>query len=178
MFRSSSPDPSQDPKSQQLLALLARDLFEGDRSPASLDFATIERRAHEFGQKVARTLCERIASDQAETTDQPQPCPECSRPCPSSIQTRELLTRDGPILLKELRLDCPHCRRAFFPQSNVPAVEPPPVQPGGPDHRSHHGNGRTLVRGSGQAAGDHRGLEGLASPPPDPLPGSRRRTRR
>lgn len=145
MFRSSAPDLSEDPKFQQLLALLRRDLFPGDVSPASLDFATIEQRAHEAGQKIARTLCEQVAAEQAQTTDESQHCPECNQPCPSSIQTRELLTRDGPILLEEVRLDCPHCRRAFFPQSNAPAAEPPTIQPGRPDHRGHDSDGRPLV---------------------------------
>jgi hypothetical protein len=109
MFRSSSPGLDQDPQVQEFLSRLANDLFGCVRSPAELDFATIERRAHEAGRQIARGLCERITSEQARAVDPSQPCPDCHRHCSGSLEARELLTRDGPIQLREARHYCPHC---------------------------------------------------------------------
>lgn len=126
MFRSSSPG-LQGPEVQRFLSLLARELFGDARSPAELDFGTIEQRAHEAGRRIARGLCEQITAEQAQATDQPQPCPDCGQPCAGSIETRSLLTRDGPIQLDELRCTCPHCRRVFFPLPTGAAPQSPAV---------------------------------------------------
>ena len=123
MFRSSSSGFVEDPQFQQLLSVLSRELFGDAGSPPELDFVTIEQRAHEAGQRIARKLCEQFTSEQARTVQEPQPCPDCGRPCSGTIETRELLTRDGPIQLDEARHSCPRCRRVFFPQSTKPTLE-------------------------------------------------------
>src|SRR6516165_11596422 len=167
MFRASDLDASQDAQFQKFLALVQREFFGTDSNLADLDFATIEHRAHEAGQKVARLLCEQAASKQARTADQPQPCPDCGRLCAGSIERRELLTRDGPIELEEARHECPHCRRAFFPQPTEARLESSSLQSGHPDHRSYLGDGGSLVRGGCEASGDHCRLEDLTPPSSD-----------
>jgi hypothetical protein len=112
MFRSSAPDPSHDARLPQLLAMVSDEFVGLDQDASSLNFAEIERRAHEAGRKLARRLCEQAAT----SAEQPQPCPDCGRLCSGVIQTRRLETRDGPIELAEARHDCPHCRRVFFPR--------------------------------------------------------------
>lgn len=178
MFRASDGDASQNPHFQKFLALVPREFWETESNLADLDFATIEQRAHEAGQKVARLLCEKAASQQARSADQPQPCPDCGRLCTGSIVTRELITRDGPIQLEEARYECPHCRRAFFPQPTDATLESSLLQSGRHDDRGHHGDCGSLVRGSLQAADHRRRGEGLTPAPSDPLPRGRRRTRR
>jgi len=148
MYRSSSADSFQDAHFQQVVWMIYRDLFEADSSPAALDFFTIEQRAHKADQEVARRLCEQFASERARTADQPQRCPDCGRLCSGSIETRELLTRDGPVKFDEAQHYCSHCRRAFFPQSTKPTFESSSLQPSGPDHRGVGLNGNPLVRGS------------------------------
>jgi hypothetical protein len=117
MFRSSATDPSQDPRLQQIVAMVAQEFSGLEEDAASLNFAEIERRAHEAGRKLARRLCERAASQPAAaSTERPQPRPDCGLPCSGAIAVRRLETRDGPIELAEARHDCPRCRRAFFPR--------------------------------------------------------------
>jgi hypothetical protein len=116
MFRSSAPDPSHDSRLPQLLAMVSDEFVGLQQDASSLNFAEIERRAHEAGRKLARRLCEQAAAQTATSAEQPQPCPDCGQLCSAAIQTRRLETRDGPIELPEMRLDCPHCRRAFFPR--------------------------------------------------------------
>ena len=145
MFRSSSPGLFQDPQVQRFLSLLANDLFGEARSAAQLDFATLERRAHEAGRQIARTLCEQIAPEQARSVDPFQPCPDCLLPCAGSLEAREILTRDGPIQLDEAKHYCPHCRRVFFPQPSAPTPQPPQIQPRCHDNCSLRGDRHPLV---------------------------------
>src|SRR5262245_24906512 len=116
MSRSPAPDPSQDPRFQRLLAMVSEEFLGLDEGAASLNFADIERRAHEAGRELARRLCEQAASRAAAAAERPRPCPDCGRPCAGEVEVRRLETRDGPIELAEARHDCPRCRRAFFPR--------------------------------------------------------------
>ena len=178
MFRSSSPGLFEDPQVQQFLSRLAGDLFGDARSPSELDFATLERHAHEAGREIARRLCEQITLEQARSVTQSQPCPDCHQSCSGSLERRELLTRDGPIQLDEAKHYCPHCRRVFFPQPSGPTPQSPPVQPSRPDDRSLCGYRDALIPGGHQAVGHHQRVADLPAPPSDALSGSRRRTRR
>ena len=118
MFRSLSTDDPLDPRLKQLLDEISQDVFGSDEEVDNLDFATIEQRAHEVGRRVARQLAEKAAAKQASNTHQTQTCPDCKRSCSGAIETRELLTQDGPIQLQEAGHYCSHCRRAVFPQQN------------------------------------------------------------
>jgi hypothetical protein len=178
MFRSSSRDSAPALRLQQLVSLLSHDVLGDAVSPAELDFATIECRAHEAGQRIARALCEQFPAAQARTAHEPRPCPDCGRPCTGTVEPRELITRDGPIQLDEARHHCPSCRRDFFPQPTEATVEPSAVQPGDADDPGLHGHGMRLVRGRRQTARDHRRADNLATPSANALSGGRRRTRR
>jgi len=116
MFRSSAPDPSHDSRLQQLLAMVSDEFVGLEQGASTLNFAEIERRAHEAGRKLARRLCEQATSPSATSAERPRPCPDCGRLCSGAVETRRLETRDGPIELAEARHDCPRCRRAFFPR--------------------------------------------------------------
>ena len=96
------PDDSvSDARLDEILREVSREVFGSDDEVKNLDFATIERRSHEVGRRVARRLLEEAAAKQAEDAHQPQSCPDCQRPCDGTIETRELITQDGPIQLQE-----------------------------------------------------------------------------
>jgi len=115
MFRRTPSEPL-DPRLQKLLQDISPDVFGPDEEIQNLDFATIEKRAHQIGQRVARQLAEEAAAKQAQSSDLSQACPDCGQPCSSTIKTRKLLTQDGPIQLQESSFRCSQCRRDFFPQ--------------------------------------------------------------
>lgn len=115
MFRNSADAPLE-PRLQQILDEISRDVYGPDEDLKKLDFATIEQRAHEVGRRVARRLVEEAAAKQAESADTSQACPTCKRDCSGSVESREFLTQDGTIQLQEAEHYCSHCRRAFFPQ--------------------------------------------------------------
>lgn len=127
MFRNSPADSAQDARLQQLLEMVTEEFFAVDQTAAGLDFATIERRAHEAGRKVARRLSEQAASQCAESAEREHPCPDCGQLCAGTVEERPLEARDGPISLKEAPHTCPRCRRAFFPQSTAPGLGSPPL---------------------------------------------------
>jgi hypothetical protein len=88
MFRSSE-DSVSDLRLEQILQEVSREVFGPDDELKNLDFATIERRSHEVGRRVARRLSEEAAARQAENVSDPHPCPDCQRPCRGTIETTE-----------------------------------------------------------------------------------------
>jgi hypothetical protein len=122
MFQKSSADLLNDPQVQRFLQTLVGERFGPDGPGLEVDFASLERWAHDVGRTVARGLCEQTANPQATDPQQPRPGPDCPRECDGEIDTRELLTRDGPIRLQEIRCPCPHCRRVFFPNRPAPRL--------------------------------------------------------
>src|SRR6202046_4862684 len=109
MFRSASADAPIDPRLKQILETISQDVFGADEALEELDFDSIEQRAHEIGRKVARQLCQDAAAKQARTAEQAHVCPDCQRSCPGAIESRPLLTCDGPIELQEAGHSCSHC---------------------------------------------------------------------
>ena len=101
MFRTSPDDSVSDACLDEILREVSREVFGSDDEVKKLDFATIERRSHEVGRRIARRLLEEAAAKQAEDAHQPRPCPDCQRPSRGTIETRDLLTQDGPIQLQE-----------------------------------------------------------------------------
>ncbi|MFO0889823.1 MAG: hypothetical protein U0790_11865 [Isosphaeraceae bacterium] len=93
MSCSTPTDAPLEPKLEALLAEVSLEVFGPEEEALKLDFATIERRAHEVGRRVARRLAEEAAARQALALDGPQPCPDCERPCERS--TTALETRTG-----------------------------------------------------------------------------------
>ena len=178
MFRSSSPDSPLDPRLEKIFAEISRDVFGTEEELRNLDFPPIEHPAHTVGRKVAQRLIEDATTKQAESAGEPQPCPQCKRLCSGSIESRELLTQDGPIRLQEAEHYCSHCRRAFFPQQRQATLESSSLQPGGSCQGGLHGNRDSLVRGGHQGSADQHLPDDLAASPSDPLPRSRRGARR
>ncbi len=178
MFRTASTDAFGDTRLERLFQEVSREVFGPDEELKDLDFATIEQRAHEVGQRVARRLSEEAAAKQAHSVEEPQPCPHCQRPCGPSIKTRELLTQDGLISLEESACYCSRCRRAFFPQQSEAAPGSSALQPAGSDQGGLHGNCESLVRGSRQGSTDQHVAHNYSASSPNALPRGRRRTRR
>ena len=121
MFRKPA-DTTLEPKLEQLFAEVSREVFGPDEDIHQLDFATIEQRSHEVGQKIARRLAQQAAGRQAQTAESPQPCPDCGRSCAGTVQERPFLIQDGSIHLPEAAHSCSRCRRAFFPQPTTPTT--------------------------------------------------------
>lgn len=178
MFRASTPDPSRDTRLDQLFREVSREVFGPDEELKDLDFATIERRAHEVGQRVARRLAEEAAAKQAHSVEGPQPCPDCQRPCGPSIRARELLTQDGLISLEETACYCSRCRRAFFPQQSEATAGSSALQSAGPDQGGLHRDRESLVRGSLQGFAHQHIPNDFTASSSDALPRGRGRTRR
>lgn len=177
MFRNSADASEVDCRLEAILREVSLEVFGSDDEVNQLDFETIERRSHEVGRRVARRLSEEAAATQAENAREAQPCPQCRRPCRGTIETRELITQDGPISLQEAEYTCPHCRRAFFPQPSSPTSESSPIQSGRPDPGGLHGGRDTLVSGSDQTSSDQHQSDDLAPASAKPRSGGRRRTR-
>lgn len=127
MSRPSSEASVSDLRLEQILREVSLEVFGPDEQINDLDFATIEQRSHEVGRRVARRLTEEAAAKQAENAHEPQPCPDCRRPCRGTIASRELMAQDGTIQLSEASYHCSHCRRDFFPQQSSAAAQSSPV---------------------------------------------------
>ena len=126
MFRKPA-DTTLDPKLEQLYAEVSCEVFGPPEDIHQLDFATIERRAHEVGRKVAQRLARDAAAHQARTADTPRPCPDCGRDSPGAVRSRPFLIQDGSISLPEAEHFCSRCRRAFFPQPTAPTAQSSPL---------------------------------------------------
>lgn len=145
MFRPRHSRDPNDPQFQELVRVVRQAMYGADPVAPDVHFGDIEDMAHAIGRAVAREVCQQAAAEQAAASvEQPQPCPDCSRPCQGTTSTRDLLTRDGPIPLPEAEHYCPRCRRAFFPQSTASRTDPPPVQPQS-GHQPGHRRRRHVV---------------------------------
>ena len=78
-------------------------------------YSVIELRAHELGQQLSRMIQQRqmhaMVTQQAPRTA----CPGCGTYSQLHPAERSMKSIDGPVVLSELRAQCPQCRRAFFP---------------------------------------------------------------
>lgn len=99
-------DNSLDPKLEQLLAKVEREVFGPVEDIHQLDFATIEPRSHEVGQRTARRLAQQGAARQAHTANLPQLSPlrpilSTSRPGTSHADPGRIdhTARNRPLLL-------------------------------------------------------------------------------
>src|SRR5436190_23391967 len=52
---------------------------------------------------------------QAQHLTDPQPCPDCGRPCPVATEDRTVTTGEGSFEHHEPKAHCPACRRDVFP---------------------------------------------------------------
>lgn len=178
MFRTAPDDDVSDARRDEILREVSREVFGPDDEVKNLDFATIERRSHEVGRRVARRLLEEAAARQAEDACESRPCPDCRRPCRGTVETRELISQDGPIQLQEAAYSGPRCRRAFFPQPSPPATPSSPLQPGDLDQgRLDSRRGQVVSRSVETAPNQHR-LEHLGQASSGPRARSATNSRR
>lgn len=91
--------------------------------PIGTKFSTLEDLACQIGDEAARLMMEMNVQEQAEDwpDDQLGECPFCggaARKKPD--EPRTLTTSRGDVAWKQRVLNCPRCRRAFFPsESNI-----------------------------------------------------------
>lgn len=77
---------------------------------------------------LAGTL-EAATTQQAQQLDDPQPCPDCKRPCPVVTEDRIVTTGEGSFEHHEPKAHCPDCRRDFFPPATNSGADQPRLQP-------------------------------------------------
>ena len=176
MFRTSDHFVS-DARLDELLREVSLEVFGPGDEVKGLDFAEIERRSHEVGRRVARRLLEEAAAKQAEDACESRPCPDCRRPCRGTVETRELISQDGPIQLQEAAYTCSRCRRVFFPQPSSPTAQSSPLQPGDLDQGRLRGGGGEVVSRRGKAAANQHRPTHLGQASSEPRAGGRGRTR-
>jgi transposase-like protein len=101
--------------SERLQALLA-EFLAAQVAEGELGIEEIEEAMVQLGDAVAREYAARaIARQTARPPEQP-PCPDCQHPGERAGQReRELITRRGPVPIREAKYRCPKCRRHFFP---------------------------------------------------------------
>lgn len=80
-------------------------------------YLKIEEAAHALGQEVSRQVQERRMAEVVESRDRQVRCPACGKWVEGKVAEREVTSVDGEVRLKELRGECPSCRRAFFPSA-------------------------------------------------------------
>ena len=78
-------------------------------------YSVIELRAHELGQQLSRQIQQQHLEAMVGQQAPRAACPGCGTYSPLEPVARTVTSIDGEIRLPELRGQCPHCRRAFFP---------------------------------------------------------------
>ena len=126
MFRNSPADSAQDARLQQRLEMVTEEFFAVDQTAAGLDFATIERRAHEAGRKVARRLSEQAASQCASPPSGSIPVPIAGSraPGPSRSGRWRPATDRSP---SKKHGNSPAMPGASPPESTAPGLGSPPL---------------------------------------------------
>lgn len=105
-------------KLRELATLFAQEAYgEEGRPPLETTFAEMEEIGHQAGQLLAGVIDQQFTATHGEHFAESQTCPQCGGSHDASSQERELLTRDGPVMLSEAACHCPACRRDFFPST-------------------------------------------------------------
>lgn len=129
MARQTPEIDTQSPAYQEFAAYLKRKLEQDSQTQPLTHFGDIETYAMAIGNIIACEVYSNAAHQQSSQAEPTKPCPDCGQPCSSSIQTRELKTRCGPVPISEAKYHCPRCRRAFFPLPTKPGPKSPQLQP-------------------------------------------------
>ncbi len=100
-----------------------------DRADGTIEgvphYTVIERRAHELGRQLSRSIQQRHLHEMAGHQVTQVTCPGCGKLCESRVAERSVTSIDGPLDLSEPRADCPRCRRAFFPLASGSGLRRP-----------------------------------------------------
>jgi hypothetical protein len=93
---------------------------EGRSAMIELSIDEIEEAMVELGDAVAREYARLQLARQMEQAPEHPPCPDCRHPGePAGQRDREILTRRGPVPIREAKYRCPKCRRHFFPSDRA-----------------------------------------------------------
>jgi hypothetical protein len=110
------------PPLSQMARQLAGEVFPGGM-PWGTKFSELEQFAAVLGDEIARASIESSVQDQANTTAQDSDvheCPVCGRSTHAAPdEPRTMTTTQGKVDWVERVRNCPHCRRAFFPQTQA-----------------------------------------------------------
>ena len=109
--------------------IIARRAFGDAGPPLDVDLFTLEQAAQAAAQGLLQGTLATLLEQHAQALPDPQPCPDCQRPCPVKHQPRPLDCLGGSVRYDEPVCHCPACRRDFFPSAAHPAADRPPLQP-------------------------------------------------
>jgi hypothetical protein len=94
----------------------------GEQGPGlDVDLAQMEQVAFAAAQGLLAGALETATSQQAAQLGNSQPCPNCGRVCPVTIDERTVEVRGGRFEHREPLCHCPTCRRDFFPSAAAAA---------------------------------------------------------
>jgi hypothetical protein len=106
---------------QERLQALLRELLLEEVAAGELSIDDIEEAMVELGDAVAREYARLQLAQQTAHPPDHAPCPDCGQACEQAGEReREILTRRGPVPIREAKYYCHKCRRSFFP-SGCPA---------------------------------------------------------
>lgn len=101
---------------RERMETLMREFLAEEVEAGELSIDDIEEAMVELGDAVAREYARRQLARQMASAPSPAPCPHCRHPGePAGEREREILTRRGPVPIREAKYRCPRCRRHFFP---------------------------------------------------------------
>ena len=107
------------PNRERMEALM-RELLAEEVAAGELSIDDIEEAMVELGDAVAREYARLQLARQMEQAPEHPPCPDCRHPGePAGQRDREILTRRGPVPIREVKYRCPKCRRHFFPSDRA-----------------------------------------------------------
>jgi len=101
--------------------LLANEAFP-DGPDLNVTLAEMEEISARASKALVGGAISTMADQQAQTFDEPQPCPTCGKLCEVQRQARSIAVRGGPAELNEPVAHCSTCRRAFFPSASSVAA--------------------------------------------------------
>jgi hypothetical protein len=101
---------------RERLEVRMRELLLEDVAAGEMSIDDVEDAMVELGDAMAREFARLVLERQVKQRPERPPCPDCQQPGePAGERNREIITRRGPVLLREARYRCCRCRRHFFP---------------------------------------------------------------
>jgi hypothetical protein len=107
---------------RQWAKIVSRRAFGDDGPGLNVDFRTFEQIAAAAAHGLTEGTLQLLLEQQADKLPDEQPCPACSKPCPTTPHTRTLTARGATVEQVERIAHCPDCRRDFFPPADGPGV--------------------------------------------------------